>query len=68
MHVLTCATGFNPVTGSCDGVSVWVEIPSYPEPILPPLDIADGVIVSFAVISIWTLGLKFRLVVRAARM
>ena len=67
MHVLTCTSGFDPSSGNCDGSSAWVEIPSYPEPVFPPLSLADGAVVSFSIIALWSLGAKFRLMVKAAR-
>lgn len=43
---------------------VWMP---YHQPVLPPLDLADGTIVAFAIISMWAIGVKARLVFRAAR-
>jgi hypothetical protein len=67
MLVLTCASGFDQVTGQCIGASVWVEIPSYPQPVLPPLTLAEGTFISFAIVGVWTVGLKARLVFKASR-
>jgi hypothetical protein len=52
---------------SSEGVCSMPVVLPYPQPVLPPLDLADGSIVSFAVISMWALGLKAKLVFRAAR-
>lgn len=44
---------------------VWVE---KPQQVLPPLSLADGTVVAFAIVAVWAVGLKARLVFRAARM
>lgn len=64
VYVLGCAAQHAQPDGTCS-VPVWMP---YPQPVLPPLDVADGFLVSAAVIGLWALGLKAKLVFRAARM
>lgn len=67
MYVTACVSGFNETTGTCDGVVAWVEIPSYPEPVLPPLTLAEGTAIAFAIVGVWTIGLAARLIFKASR-
>jgi hypothetical protein len=39
----------------------------YPQQVLPPLSAADGTVVAFAIVSMWALGLKARLIFKAGR-
>lgn len=63
LYVVGCAAANVQQDGTCL-VPVWVP---YHQPILPPLDLADGSVVAFAIVSVWAIGLKARLVFRAAR-
>jgi len=63
LYVVGCAAANVQPDGTC-AVPVWVP---YHQPILPPLDLADGSVVAFAIVSVWAIGLKARLVFRAAR-
>lgn len=63
LYVVGCAAANMQTDGTCS-VPVWMP---YPQPVLPPLDLADGVLVSFAIVSLWALGLKAKLIFRAAR-
>ena len=67
MHVTTCVSGYNEATGACDGVVAWIELPAQPEPVLPPLTLAEGTAISFAIVGVWTLGLGLRLYIKASR-
>ena len=49
--------------GTCT-VPFWVE---KPEQVLPTLTLAEGTQVALAIVSVWTLGLCFRLYRRAAQ-
>lgn len=64
-YLLTCAEADIQQDGTCATALVWLP---YPQPVLPPLDLADGTLVAFAIVSVWAIGLKARLVFRAARM
>lgn len=64
MYTVGCAAEHVQQDGTCT-VPVWV--PVY-QPVLPPLSLADGTIVSFAIVGTWAIGLVARLVFRAARM
>lgn len=63
LFVQGCAAEQMQVDGTCM-VPVWLP---YPQPVLPPLDLADGFLVSTAIIFLWAVGLKARLIFRAAR-
>ncbi|OCG93038.1 hypothetical protein LMG918_22405 [Xanthomonas euvesicatoria] len=63
LYVVGCAAANMQQDGTCS-VPVWMP---YHQPVLPPLDLADGTIVAFAIISMWAIGVKARLVFRAAR-
>lgn len=63
LYVVGCAAQNVQPDGTC-AVPIWVP---YHQPILPPLDLADGSVVAFAIVSVWAIGLKARLVFRAAR-
>ena len=63
LYVVGCAAEGMQPDGTCT-VPVWMP---YPQPVLPPLDIADGFVVSVAVLSVWVVGVKARLLFRAAR-
>ena len=64
LSVAACAASNIQPDGTC---TVPVVMP-YHQPVLPPLSLADGTIVSFAVIAVWAFGLKARLIFRGARM
>ncbi|SOO43184.1 conserved hypothetical protein [Xanthomonas citri pv. fuscans] len=63
LYVVGCAAANMQQDGTCLA-PVWMP---YHQPVLPPLDLADGTIVAFAIISMWAIGVKARLVFRAAR-
>jgi hypothetical protein len=67
MYVTTCVSGFNEAVGTCDGVVAWVQIPEQSAPLLPPLTLAEGTAISFAIVGVWTLGLGLRLYIKASR-
>lgn len=62
-YVLSCDPANIAGDGTCS-VPVWVP---YPEPVLPPLTLAEGTAVAFAIVGCWTVGLVFRLHVRAVQ-
>lgn len=64
LYVVGCAAEGMRVDGTCSA-PVWMP---YPQPVLPPLSLADGTMVAFAVVSVWAIGLKARMVFRAGRM
>ena len=64
LYVVGCESANMQTDGTCT-VPVWMP---YPQQVLPPLDLADGTLVSFAIIGLWALGVKARLIFRAARM
>lgn len=61
--VAACLAEHTQPDGTCMS-PVWVELP---QPLLPHLDAADGTLVAFAIVSVWAIGLKAKLVFRAAR-
>ena len=63
LYVVGCASENVQPDGACS-MPVWMP---YHQPILPPLDLADGFLVAFAVVGCWVVGVKARLVFRAAR-
>jgi len=64
LYVIGCAAEHLQSDGVC---AVPVVMP-YHQPVMPPLTLADGTLVAFAIVSCWALGLKARMVFRAARM
>jgi hypothetical protein len=64
MYTPGCAAEHLSESGICS-VPVWLP---YHQPVMPPLDLADGTLVAFAIVGVWVVGLKARLVIRAARM
>lgn len=63
LYVVGCAAENVQQDGTCS-LPVWMP---YHQPILPPLDLADGTLVAGAIVLSWAIGLKARLVFRAAR-
>ncbi len=63
LYVVGCAAENVQQDGTCS-VPIWMP---YHQPILPPLDLADGTLVAGAIVLSWAIGLKARLVFRAAR-
>ncbi len=63
LYVVGCAAENVQQDGTCSA-PVWMP---YHQPILPPLDLADGTLVAGAIVLSWAIGLKARLVFRAAR-
>ena len=64
LYVVGCAAENVQPDGIC-AVPVWVP---YHQPVLPPLYLADGTLVAFAVVAVWAIGVKAKLVFRAARL
>lgn len=64
LYVVGCAAENIQSDGVC-AVPVWMP---YHQPILPPLSLADGTLVAFAIVGMWAIGLKARIAFRAARM
>jgi len=63
LYIQACAQQHMQADGTCL-VPVWMP---YPQQILPPLDLADGTLVAFSIVSVWAIGLKARLIFKAAR-
>lgn len=63
LYVVGCAAENVQQDGTCS-VPVWMP---YHQPVLPPLTLADGTLVAFSIVGVWAIGLKARLVFRAAR-
>ena len=64
LYVVACDAANVQQDGTCS-VPVWMP---YHQPVLPPLDLADGLLVSAAVLTVWAVGVKAKLVFRAARL
>jgi hypothetical protein len=64
LYVIACAAE----NIQSDGTCLVPVVMLYPRSIFPPLDLADGTLVAFSIVSVWAIGLKARLVFRAARM
>lgn len=64
LYVAGCAAQNVQQDGTCT-VPVWMP---YHQPILPPLSLADGTMVAFAIVALWAVGVKAKLVFRAARL
>lgn len=62
-YVLTCQPENIGPDGVCT-VPVWIEKPT---PVLPPLTLAEGTQVAFAIVGVWTVGLVVRLYARAGQ-
>ena len=62
-YVLSCDVANIQEDGSCS-VPVWVP---YPERVLAHLTLAEGTQVALAIVGCWTVGLCFRLYVRAGQ-
>lgn len=67
MYVYACLSGFDVASGQCDGGAAYVEIPDPSATIFPPLTIEDGLLVSFSIVGIWTLGLAARIFIKAQK-
>jgi hypothetical protein len=63
LYVIACAAPNMQPDGTCTA-PVWMP---YPQQVLPPLSAADGTVVAFAIVSMWALGLKARLIFKAGR-
>lgn len=63
LYVIACAAQNVQPDGVC---SAPVVMP-YHQPVMPPLSLADGTLVAFAIVSCWAFGLKARVIFRAAR-
>lgn len=63
LYVVGCAAENIRPDGTCE-VPVWMP---YHQPVLPPLSLADGTLVAFTIVGMWAIGVKARLVFRAAR-
>lgn len=64
LYVVGCAAANIQQDGTCS-VPVWMP---YHQPVLPPLSLADGTLVALAVVGVWAVGVKAKLVFRAARL
>lgn len=64
IYIVGCSASNMHADGTCTA-PVWLP---YPQAILPPLSLADGTLVAFAIVSVWAIGVKARAVFRAARM
>lgn len=64
LYVVGCAAENVQLDGIC-AVPVWVP---YHQPVLPPLSLADGTFIAFTVVAVWAIGVKAKLVFRAARL
>lgn len=64
LYVVGCAAENVQHDGTCS-VPVWMP---YHQPVLPPLTLADGTLVAFSIVGVWAIGLKARVVFRAARL
>jgi len=64
LYVVGCAAENVQQDGTCTA-PVWMP---YHQPILPPLSLADGTMVAFAIVALWAVGVKAKLVFRAARL
>lgn len=64
LYVYACKAGALQNDGVCTE-GVWMP---YPQPVLPPLTLAEGTAVAIAIVGVWAVGLKGRLIFRAARM
>jgi hypothetical protein len=60
-YVLACAVENITPDGTC-AVPVWVQ---QPQPVLPPLTLAEGALVAFSIGSVWALGAWYRFIKRA---
>ena len=63
LYVAACPAENMQTDGSCTA-TVWMP---YPQPILPPLDLADGSLVAFSIVGVWAVAYKAKLVFKAAR-
>lgn len=62
--IIACdAADINAVTGEC---AAPYFTPYAPHP-MPELSLEDGMVIAFAIVGIWTLGLIARLIIRAAQ-
>lgn len=64
LYVPACDSSHMQADGTC---TQWVWLP-YPQQVLPPLTLAEGSVVALAIVGVWAVGLKARLIFRAARM
>lgn len=63
VYVHACAADNITAQGECTA-TIWVE---KPEQVLPPLTLAEGTAIAFAIAGIWTLGVIFRVYARTAK-
>lgn len=63
LYVKSCALANIDANGVCTS-PVWTV---NPEPVLPPLTLAEGTQIAFAIAGVWTVGLVVRLYARAAQ-
>lgn len=63
MYVIACAAANVQPDGTCTQPVVM----PYPQQVLPPLSLADGTLVAFSIVGVWAIGLKGRLMFKAAR-
>jgi hypothetical protein len=63
VYIQSCAVQNIGTDGVC-AVPVWIESP---QPVLPPLTLAEGTQVAFAIAACWALGVVFRQFARVSR-
>lgn len=63
LYAAVCEVADTQSDGTCLH-PVWMP---YHQPVFPPLDLADGFLVSSAILVAWAVGVKAKLVFRAAR-
>jgi len=63
VYVQSCSAANITVEGVCT-VPVWIE---KPQPVLPPLTLAEGTQVAFAIASCWAAGVVYRQFARVSR-
>jgi hypothetical protein len=63
VYVQSCTAENITAEGVCT-VPVWIEKPVQ---VLPPLTLAEGTAVAFAIVSCWTAGLLYRIYARTSQ-
>lgn len=63
VYIQACLAEHITAEGVCT-VPVWIE---KPQPVLPPLTLAEGTQVAFAIAGCWALGVVFRQFARVSR-
>ncbi|WP_156117175.1 hypothetical protein [Xanthomonas sacchari] len=63
LYIQSCTAANIGSDGVCT-VPVWIE---KPQPVLPPLTLAEGTQIAFAIAGCWALGLVYRQYARVSR-